>query len=248
MGDSFTFGSFDTSVMPAIPDDAVYTSILERRMPGTAVINLGVDGYGVDQQALYLREEGFKYDPDLVVMAVFADNLHRSTLSFRDYFKPRYELSSNGLSLTGLPVPDPTTLGPVEARLPALYLLNLLRSSTNTFTKENFPIGSLEIDRLNHAILDDVLSLLRNRGTPLLLVVIPEWDYYRRVDRSERILEKWAAETGTPAVFLRATFAGLPPEKKVKLYTHHWTPLGHEVAAEAIHQVIVQRGLLPKGR
>lgn len=38
------------------------------------VINLGVGGYGTAQEYLYLRDEGLRYQPDLVILAFFTGN------------------------------------------------------------------------------------------------------------------------------------------------------------------------------
>lgn len=38
------------------------------------VINAGVSGWGTDQQLLWLREEGVRYQPDLVLLAVYPGN------------------------------------------------------------------------------------------------------------------------------------------------------------------------------
>lgn len=38
------------------------------------VVNAGVSGFGTDQQLLWLREEGVKYAPDLVLLAVYPHN------------------------------------------------------------------------------------------------------------------------------------------------------------------------------
>lgn len=42
--------------------------------PGVEVINLGVTGYGTAQEYLYLKEEGLRYEPDLVLVGFFALN------------------------------------------------------------------------------------------------------------------------------------------------------------------------------
>jgi lysophospholipase L1-like esterase len=41
---------------------------------GVEVINLGVGGYGTVQEHLYLRDEGLRYAPDLVVLAFYGGN------------------------------------------------------------------------------------------------------------------------------------------------------------------------------
>jgi hypothetical protein len=61
------------------PEEATYTTRLERRLeaasvPRTSVINAGVAGYGPDQEILRLEDDLLRNRPDLVVVAVFAGN------------------------------------------------------------------------------------------------------------------------------------------------------------------------------
>ena len=65
-GDSFTFGD-------EVSDDETWTYFLEKLLPGSEVINFGVHGYGHDQMLLYLREEGIKYRPDIVILGFALD-------------------------------------------------------------------------------------------------------------------------------------------------------------------------------
>lgn len=71
LGDSYAEGA-DVHVAD------VFTSRLETqfRQAGcpVEVINSGVGGYGTDQEALFLQEEGWSYSPDLVVLALTIDN------------------------------------------------------------------------------------------------------------------------------------------------------------------------------
>ena len=64
LGDSFMEGYQHA-------DDDLFASRLERALAGRSVeiINLSVGGYGTTQQYLYLRDEGLKYQPDLVLLA-----------------------------------------------------------------------------------------------------------------------------------------------------------------------------------
>lgn len=43
------------------------------------VINTGVQGWGTAQQFLYLKDEGMKYDPDVVILAFFANDITTNT-------------------------------------------------------------------------------------------------------------------------------------------------------------------------
>jgi hypothetical protein len=53
-----------------------FPRLLEQRLAGrrAEVVNLGISGYGTLQELLMLQEEGLRYDPDLVVLALFPDN------------------------------------------------------------------------------------------------------------------------------------------------------------------------------
>jgi len=73
LGDSFTAGL-------QVPQEQTFPSLLEARLrqqyPQAAieVINAGVIGYGTDNELAYFTNEGYKYRPDLVVLALFTGN------------------------------------------------------------------------------------------------------------------------------------------------------------------------------
>ena len=68
LGDSFAWGY-------GVADDEIFTEILEGILQGTSprweVLNAGVSGWGTDQEYLFLVREGFKYSPNIVVLALF---------------------------------------------------------------------------------------------------------------------------------------------------------------------------------
>jgi hypothetical protein len=64
--------------------DKTYSYYLTRSLPDTEVLNLGVSGYGHDQMLLYLKEEGAKYHPDVVILGYVSLDAPRNLLSFRD--------------------------------------------------------------------------------------------------------------------------------------------------------------------
>ncbi|MGH7301298.1 MAG: SGNH/GDSL hydrolase family protein, partial [Candidatus Rokuibacteriota bacterium] len=72
VGDSFTYGSGVTA-------EETYPKRLEwlfaeRPGPRVEVINAGVPGYGTFHEAAFLRAEGWRYEPDLLVLQMFPDN------------------------------------------------------------------------------------------------------------------------------------------------------------------------------
>lgn len=73
------------------------------------VINAGVRGYGTDQLYLWLKHEGYKYEPDIVIYVFFAnDPMNNITIHYRSakFGKPYFTLDDKDeLVLNGVPVP-----------------------------------------------------------------------------------------------------------------------------------------------
>ena len=62
-----------------VPLEQSFPRILEKKINNelsarVEVVNLGVGGYGTAQEYLYLKEEGLKYKPDLVILAFLSSN------------------------------------------------------------------------------------------------------------------------------------------------------------------------------
>ncbi|MBI4358480.1 MAG: SGNH/GDSL hydrolase family protein [Candidatus Omnitrophica bacterium] len=73
------------------------------------VINAGVQAYGTDQSFLYLKHEGYRYQPDIVIFgAVYNDPTDNVTIhqGRRGYGKPYFVINKNDeLEIKGVPVP-----------------------------------------------------------------------------------------------------------------------------------------------
>lgn len=94
LGDSFLEGY-------QYADNELFASQLETALAhkSVEVINLSVGGYGTTQQYLYLRDEGLKYRPDLIVLAFQPGNdirdnsqtlleLYKRNLGLKIYIRP----------------------------------------------------------------------------------------------------------------------------------------------------------------
>jgi hypothetical protein len=92
------------------------------------VVNLGVAAYSTDQKLLLLENDGWKYEPDIVVLEldfydVWGDGLP-STHMVMGTQKPVFVLDGSGaLKLTNVPVPSP----PARTARPRSRLYDLLR-------------------------------------------------------------------------------------------------------------------------
>jgi hypothetical protein len=79
------------------------------------VINVGAGGWGNDQQLLWLKEEGYKYSPDLIILAVYPRNDFLNnyepleSANIGRIAKPFYSLENGELRLNYFPFnPDET--------------------------------------------------------------------------------------------------------------------------------------------
>ena len=104
LGDSFAWGY-------GVADDEIFTSVLEnllarRSGPKWEVINTGVSGWSTDQQYLFLRDEGLKYEPDIVLLAFCSANDVKGSMTARIYglSKPLYRRSPSASSNTNAPM------------------------------------------------------------------------------------------------------------------------------------------------
>lgn len=67
LGDSVVWGL-------GVGDGTTFSDVLERLLPGTQVINMGVSAYGTGEELLLLQHEGFQHHPDLVVLVFCVGN------------------------------------------------------------------------------------------------------------------------------------------------------------------------------
>jgi hypothetical protein len=245
VGDSYTWGE-------RVRNGETYADRLDELLPGVEVINLGVHGYGTDQQFLYIREFGLRFKPDLVILGFFDLDIDRNVLAFRDYAKPRFMLDGSGeLMLTNVPVPSPDEVLSRNQRLPRSYLFELARKAFSIHLGRTvlYERQRRREQTLTCAILDGAYRETKNAGAELLLVFIP-WSLEEQLRSAEGLLERWAGSSGAPFLNLRKYMTTLPRERTEGLYGDpdeggHWTPAGHRTAAEAIASTIIEKKLLP---
>jgi carbamoyltransferase len=122
-GDSFTAGE-------GVSNGQRYGDHLERLVPGLEVFNFGLPATGLDQHYLIYKEYARAIEHDLLVIAVFVENVRRVGSRYRYflndrgervlYAKPYFTLSDGRLELHGVPPPklpiDPSALSEKERR------------------------------------------------------------------------------------------------------------------------------------
>lgn len=94
LGDSVVFGF-------GVADDETFSARLERATENTEFINTGVCGWGTDQEWIFLKKEGLKYEPGLVILNFcgdndFADNYFKFSIYDSYTPKPYFVIDDNG--------------------------------------------------------------------------------------------------------------------------------------------------------
>ncbi len=176
VGDSFTYGS-------GADDSEVWPTILQEMRPDLNVINLGVGAYGTDQMLLMLEDRLPEYRPDLVIVAFISDDLHRTLLPFRDYWKPYFRIEDSSLVLRGTPVPELSEgVRRIHRQVRLYKFLRLLGRSrvfgiVLNFLNEVLPDTSIlppgDKYRLNELIFERMLSSAHSAGSEALLLYLP---------------------------------------------------------------------------
>lgn len=221
LGDSYAWGY-------GVADDETFSHRLERlyseKNRNRQVINTGVSGWGTDQQLLFLREEGWKYEPDVVVVAFFIGNDIDNNMAVNQYHLNKPVFVDSQLTLENTPVPKPTdAVDPV--------LLSRMRA----------------LDPVKHTV--DILRGIAQEcmGHDCKLVIMkfgnflaPTLPYAMDLEsRFESALQK--AQLGAEYVDLDELFAaqGLDSAKLTNGNNDgHWNAFGHGVVAKSLMETL----------
>lgn len=102
LGDSFVWGF-------GVENDQIFTNLVERQSdPALEVVNLGVSGYGTDQELLLWRSLGRRFAPDkvLLVLCPYTDLSENVAAIKYGYPKPVFHFEPDGHRIENQPVPE----------------------------------------------------------------------------------------------------------------------------------------------
>lgn len=229
-GDSQTFGE-------GVGDEETFAAILARDHPSIEVLNFGVHGYGTDQMLLRWEEEGRRFRPDVVVLAIAWFHAERNASDFTFYAKPRFVAGADGsLRLEGGEIPTPASLAaeppaPGEAPCPVLDRSALARwlwqRARNLRTREVLrPDGHPW--RLTRALVTRFAEDVRRTGARFVVLDIDDEQPALSDD-----LRGLAAELGADYVAVGPAVSAAGREgAAVRLEgDRHWSARGHEIVA-----------------
>jgi hypothetical protein len=200
-GDSFTAGE-------GVSNGQRYSDFCEKTVPGLEIYNFGLPATGPDQHYLIYQEYAKGIEHDLLVIAIFVENIRRVGSRYRYfldesgqptlYAKPYYSVERGTLRLHGVPPPRK----PVDP--------SLLSDDDRAFVLQHsrYPRLKAMFERLRrHSAFDRVIvkSGLKERALRLLQYQpLPEYDDPRHPSWvvMDAILQAWIAESPRPVAVM----------------------------------------------
>lgn len=219
IGDSFVWG-YD------VEQSERFTEKLRTKMSGWEIYNLGVSGYGTDQEYLLLKQQFDYYMPRLVFLVFCTDNDDNdnisNSISNGAYYKPYFEIHDHKLELKGVPVPKSLTyFGRQHPLLAKSYVVRLLVKATSPkIVRSNaFPPTAAIIQEMNEFVVQ--------RGSQLVVGLIER----------QPALENFMKNQSIPYIQLTGA-------ERYNTNWYHWTPKGHTTVSNKIYDYLLNAGLV----
>jgi len=247
LGDSLVWGF-------GVQQEEVFTEVLERNFDSVEVINGGVSGFATDQELIWLEEEGFRYEPDLVVVVLTGNDTWGNQTDFAHglYHKPHYLLDSGGeLSLAGSPAPAPPVLARlvqtlrrnsalfdfIHVRMRELPLIDAVRAEiTGRRGVAPTPGRRRPPRELTYALLAQMEKRSRARGAEFLLVVTD--DFWTESSGSFETFVAGLTTRGMTALVNREE-TGYRRSSMTLANDPHWNAAGHAHLANRLREVLI---------
>jgi lysophospholipase L1-like esterase len=254
LGDSYTCGY-------GVALDETFAKVLERLLSDSAdslgaweVINAGVGSTGTAHQLAYFETEGYRYDPDLVVLCFceandFSDNRRSQLYALRDgqLVKQRAPRTSmRGVQAILRTIPGYATLAR-KSQLLALVGAKAARLHYGQLARWERHRAAAQSDSSSHEEFTSKL-LLRLRdactqhGARLLMMVVPLPGAADHKPLTRQLIE-FARAHNITLVDLKSCFEAEERRTGVNLYRRdrHWNPRGHELVAGALYGFLQDR-------
>lgn len=254
LGDSFTFGygvNIDESY-PKILEAMLNQNLSNKNSKRFEVINTGVDGYGTEQEYLYLEELGPRYKPDFVIVGLYSSDVYDAKVGIPKSFKKAW-LKNHFYFLSylrGLWIQLSKTIGKDIRSTFQIYQNTYPPEIDTAYNKTKEYL--VKIRDFSHSI-----------GAKTLVVIIPfcfevsrqEWEkrglvhlytdefFNNNMGKVSEIFTGYGKEKEIPTLPLLPVFR---KNKNLPLYFNydpHWTNVGHRLAAEQIYIYLYKHGL-----
>lgn len=223
LGDSITFGW-------GVAFNNTFSKVLEQRLnqekqsPDSTyeVLNLGVGNYNTVMETITLEKKGLLYNPDLIVLAYYINDVEITPKKPFFLFKYSYLYAFLWDKYQNIKV---RFIGG-----------NDYKSYYKKLYADNYS-GMVE----GHEALLSLVQLARERKIPLLIMIIPEFHQFKEYPFQEVtfFVTEIADEQGVPILDLLPFFLSYEPETVWVSYEDaHPNAVGHQVIADALYEEI----------
>jgi hypothetical protein len=217
LGDSFVWG-FDVETTER------FTDKLQGVHPEWSIHNLGVSGYGTDQELLLLKQQFDTFRPRVVFLVFCTDNDQKdncSNVRHGGYYKPYFTTNADGgLTLQGVPVPrSERAYYSGGLKQPGSFAVRMAVRAWSNLTNP----AKVTVPDPTFALLSEMNRYATERGA--LFAVGLQTPHAQ--------LETFLTEKGIPWI-------DLSNEKRYSAYGFHWTSEGHDIVAARIDGFLTQ--------
>lgn len=234
-GDSFCFGE-------GVDDDETISYFTEKKFSNTSVLNLGVHGYGIDQQYLYLKETISKYKPALTCFVITDNDFRRDFMDFRDAAKPKFILRNNELVLTNVPVPKPEELFSMKTPSISKLFFELIKNFLIFYGLSE----KRKRKKLTGILLDKIKEETQKNNSQLIFIYItePRRGLWYKLSYINRYFVKSFKKRAINYIYPEKIFKKKKFSKMFDTLSGHFTAEGNAIIAEEIVNLIKSKELL----
>lgn len=252
LGDSFAWGY-------GVEESERFSQLLEEAL-GVEVINAGVSGYSTDQEFLWYKNEGVKYETDLVILVLTGNDVgdNNRELVNTIYYKPKFVIEEGQLVLRGVPVPKTSPQGKiiyfVSQRSALAYFLvqryfdlhALYGKLKVDSVRASSPVSGINTERepfkLTMALIDEMSSIAESREAKFMIVTTDRWWNHPARETYKDLVTTLQGEGFL--VLDVESMPGFDPEDMLIPDDGHWSQSGHEFVAEKIKEFVETHQLL----
>lgn len=229
LGDSYVWG-YD------VEEEERFTERLRENIPGWDIFNLGVSGYGTDQEWLLLKSQYDYYKPRIVLLIFCTDNdfLDNAANMRWGYYKPYFTVKNRGIELRGVPPARSLMYFTRKHELLASsYIVRLLVLTLSPavvhWEDPRLPVLHPAPENPTFDVIHRINAFLKEKGSRLIV----------GLEQPHRELEEFLRQERVP-------FVQLDGVERFVGKGHHWTPTGHAAVSERIYRFLQKEGLLAR--
>jgi lysophospholipase L1-like esterase len=252
IGDSFAWGY-------GVEESDRFSQRLEAAL-NVEVINAGVSGYSTDQELLWLRNEGIKYDFDLVILQMAGNDIgdNDQQLVHTIYYKPQFVLQGGQLVLKGTPVPQASNQAKSVYSLTqqsalAFFLVQRYFDLLSIYSSIKHPVNGPksagsgasstgEPFELTVTLIDEMRDIAASKHANFMIVATNRW-WNAPAGVTYKDLIGSLRTNGFSVLDVEA-MPGFDPERMLIPDDGHWNAAGHGFVAQEIEAVIESNQLL----